>query len=122
MADSQKSLIKNIEFSRAVDIKDLVDYEEGRVVSRTFAAKPHVNITRFSFDRGEEISAHTSPGDAMVQVLDGTARITINGKVTEVSAGQIIVMPANVPHAVYARQRFKMLLTVVKQPVGIQKG
>ncbi len=103
-----------------MNINELVDYEEGRVVSRTLAAKPHINITLFAFDQGEEISAHTSPGDAMVQVLDGKARITIDGTNTHAEAGQVVVMPANVPHAVYAEDRFKMLLTVVKQPVGIQ--
>lgn len=118
--DKANELIKNIPFSQAVNIQDLVDYEEGRVVSRTLAAKPHVNITLFAFDRGEEISAHTSPGDAMVQVLDGTALIDIDGEKITATAGQVVVMPANVPHAVTADTRFKMLLTVVKQPLGIQ--
>ena len=120
MTDKADQLIKNIDFSRAVTVTDLVGYEEGRVVSRTLAAKPHVNITLFAFDQGEEISAHTSPGDAMVQILDGRARITIDGEALEADAGQVVVMPANVPHAVYAATRFKMMLTVVKQPVGIQ--
>ncbi len=118
-ADKKKELIKNVPFSQAVNINELVDYEEGRVVSRTLSAKPHVNITLFAFDQGEEISAHTSPGDAMVQVLDGTARITIDGESLEAEAGQVVVMPSNVPHSVYAASRFKMLLVVVKQPVEI---
>lgn len=118
--DKKNELIKNIPFSQAVNITALVDYEEGRVVSRTLSAKPHVNITLFAFDQGEEISAHTSPGDAMVQVLDGTARITIGSDTLDATTGQVVVMPANVPHAVYAESRFKMLLTVVKQPVAIQ--
>ncbi len=120
MTDKKKELIKNMPFSQAVNINTLVDYEEGRVVSRTLAAKPHVNVTLFAFDQGEEISAHTSPGDAMVQILDGRAKITIDGKTLEAGAGQVVVMPANVPHAVYAADRFKMLLIVVKQPVEIQ--
>jgi quercetin dioxygenase-like cupin family protein len=120
MTDKKDQLIKNIPFSETVNIIDLVDYEEGRVVSRTLAAKPHVNITLFAFDQGEEISAHTSPGDAMVQVLDGKAKITIDGDQIQAVTGQVVVMPANVPHAVYAQEKFKMLLTVVKQPVGIQ--
>lgn len=119
MTDKKNQLIKNITFSQAVNINELVDYEESRVVSRTLAAKPHINITLFAFDQGEEISAHTSPGDAMVQVLDGKARITIDGDNIHAETGQVVVMPANVPHAVYAEDRFKMLLTVVKQPVGI---
>lgn len=118
MAD-KKELIKNIPFSQAVNINELVDYEEGRVVSRTLSSKSHVNITLFAFDKGEEISAHTSPGDAMVQVLDGQALINIDGEKINATAGQVVVMPANVPHSVFADTRFKMLLTVVKQPVGI---
>ncbi|MBU1341478.1 MAG: cupin domain-containing protein [Proteobacteria bacterium] len=102
-----------------MDIVELVDYEEGRVVSRTLSSKSHVNITLFAFDKGEEISAHTSPGDAMVQVLDGEALININGKKIKATKGQVVVMPANVPHAVSACSQFKMLLTVVKQNVGI---
>jgi len=118
-ANKKNTLIKNIPFSEAVNITELVDYEEGRVVSRTLSAKPHVNITLFAFDQGEEISAHTSPGDAMVQVLDGQAKITIDKEELTARSGQVVVMPANVPHSVYADSRFKMLLTVVKQPVEI---
>ncbi|MBU0970569.1 MAG: cupin domain-containing protein [Proteobacteria bacterium] len=113
-------LIKNIPFAQAIHINDLVDYEEGRVVSRTLSSKSHVNITLFAFDKGEEISAHTSPGDAMVQILDGQARITIDKETLDAAAGQVVVMPANVPHSVFAASRFKMLLTVVKQPVVIK--
>jgi quercetin dioxygenase-like cupin family protein len=97
-----------------------VDFEEGRVVSRTLSSKPHVNITLFAFDQDEEISAHTSPGDAMVQVLDGEALININGQEMTVAKGQAVVMPANVPHSVTARSRFKMLLTVVKEGASIK--
>ena len=119
MTDKPEQLIKNIPFSTPVDIVGLVDYEEGRVVSRTLSSKTHVNITLFAFDKGEEISAHTSPGDAMVQVLDGRARINIAGEIMDATAGQVVVMPANVSHSVFAETRFKMLLTVVKQPVKI---
>lgn len=119
MADKDTQLIKNIPFSTPVNLVDLVDYEDGRVVSRTLSSKPHVNITLFAFDKDEEISAHTSPGDAMVQVLDGEALINIDGSKITATKGQAVVMPANVPHSVYACSRFKMLLTVVKQPVGI---
>ena len=113
------ALIKNIDFSRAMDLAALVDYEEGRVVSRTLTSHAHVNITLFAFEKGEEISAHTSPGDAMIQVLDGQARIAIDQKKLTARAGQVVVMPANVPHAVFADTRFKMILTVVKHPVAI---
>lgn len=116
----KKELIKNIPFAEAVEIKSLVDYEEGRVVSRTLSSKQNINITLFAFDKNEEISAHTSPGDAMVQILDGEALINIDGEKIPAVAGQVVVMPANVPHAVSAVTPFKMLLTVVKQPAGIQ--
>ncbi len=119
MTDKDTQLIKNIPFSTPVALVDLVDYEDGRVVSRTLSSKPHVNITLFAFDKDEEISAHTSPGDAMVQVLDGEALINIDGNKITAAKGQVVVMPANVPHSVTACSRFKMLLTVVKQPVGI---
>ncbi len=116
----KKEMIKNIPFSEAINIIELVNYEEGRVVSRTLANKLNINITLFAFDKEEEISAHTSPGDAMVQILDGQALINVDGKKISAVAGQIVVMPANVPHSVTAVTQFKMILTVVKQPVGIQ--
>ncbi|MBC2703911.1 cupin domain-containing protein [Desulfobacula sp.] len=119
MTDKAARLIKNIPFSTPVDIINLVDYEEGRVVCRTLSSKSHVNITLFAFDKDEEISAHTSPGDAMIQVLDGEALINIDGKKIKATNGQVVVMPANVPHSVTACSQFKMLLTVVKQAVGI---
>ena len=120
MTDPKKTLIKNIPFSQAQTLTELTDYEQDRVVSRTLCSRPHVNITLFAFDRGEEISAHTSPGDAMVQVLDGRAKITIGNETLTAGAGHVVVMPANVPHAVYADSRLKMMLTVVKPPAGIE--
>ena len=107
-------LIKNIVFSEPHHLTELVDYEEGRVVSRTFAQNSNLSLTLFAFDGGEEISAHTAPGDAMVQVLDGEAVVNIDGEEMTVGAGQVVVMPANIPHSVQAVNRFKMLLTVVK--------
>ena len=106
--------IKNIAFSEAHGLVDLVDYEEGRVVSRTFAQNPALSITLFAFDKGEGVSTHTAPGDAMLQVLDGQALVNIDGKEMTVGAGEVVVMPANIPHSVNAVERFKMLLTVVK--------
>ncbi len=106
--------IKNIAFSEAHRLVDLVDYEDGRVVSRTFAQNPSVSITLFAFDKGEGVSTHTAPGDALLQVLDGNALVNIDGKEMTVGAGEVVVMPANIPHSVNAVERFKMLLTVVK--------
>jgi small redox-active disulfide protein 2 len=110
----KKVFIKNIDFSKAQRLADLVDYEDGRVVSRTFAQNPALSLTLFAFDRGEGVSTHTAPGDAMLQVLDGAALVNIDGKEMTVGAGEVVVMPANIPHSVDAVQRFKMLLTVVK--------
>ncbi len=109
-------LIKNIAFSQPHNLAELVDYEEGRVVSRSFAQNSNLSLTLFAFDGGEEISTHTAPGDAMVQVLDGEAVVNIDGEEMTVGAGQVVVMPANIPHSVTAVRRFKMLLTVVKPP------
>ena len=106
--------IKNIDFETALDLSDLVSYQDGQVVSRTFAQNKAVSITLFSFAKGEEISSHESTGDAMVYLLDGAAEITINGKMHNVTKGQTIVMPAGMPHAVAAvKEKFKMLLVVV---------
>jgi len=112
--------IKNIQFSEPQKLADLVEYENGRVVSRTFAQNPSLSLTLFAFDKGEGVSTHTAPGDAMVHVLDGEATVNINEKKMTVDTGQVVVMPANVPHAVTAVKRFKMILTVVKKPVTIQ--
>ena len=112
-------LIKNISFSEPHNLSELVAYEEGRVVSRTFAQNSLLSLTLFAFDTGEGVSTHTAPGDAMVQILDGEALVNIDGKEMTVSAGQVVVMPADIPHAVTAVKRFKMLLTVVKKPVNI---
>jgi quercetin dioxygenase-like cupin family protein len=112
-------LIKNIPFSEPQNLAELVDYEAGRVVSRTFAQNQGLSLTLFAFDAGEGVSTHTAPGDAMVQVLDGEAIVNIDGKESTVGAGQVIVMPADIPHAVTAGKRFKMLLIVVKKPVSI---
>ena len=106
--------IKNINFAEIHTLVDMVDYEEGRVVSRTFAQNPTLSLTLFAFDKGEEVSTHTAPGDAMIQVLDGEACVNIDGKEMIVGAGQVVVMPADIPHSVSGVERFKMLLTVVK--------
>ena len=108
------SLIKNVEFSKVLKLNDLISYQEGQVVSRTIAQTPSVSITLFSLDKGEGISTHVTPGDAMVQVLDGAAEITIGDNVFTVKADETIIMPSNVPHGLEARERFQMLLTVIK--------
>ena len=106
--------MKNIDFAEVVKMEQLVDYQEGRVISRTLAQLPQFTLTLFSISQGEGISAHTAPGDALAQILDGEAEITIGGKLFIVKAGECIVMPKGIPHALEARQSFKMLLTVIK--------
>ena len=105
--------MKNIPKGEPVDLRDLVPYQEGQVVSRTLAQNEHVSVTLFAFEKGEEISTHASGGDAMVTVLEGTGRFTVGGTVHTLTQGQSLVMPARVPHAVYGQERYKMLLTVV---------
>lgn len=90
-----------------------VEAEAGQIVSKTLAQNDAVSITLFVFSKGEEISTHASGGDAMVLVLEGRGRFTIDGREHFCSAGESIVMPAGKPHAVYAAEDFKMLLTVV---------
>ena len=109
------SSLKNIPFSEPQVLVELVDYEAGRVVSRTFAQNNAISLTLFAFDAGEGLSTHSASGDAMVHILDGEANITIGGKEVVVKAGQVVVMPAEIPHSLHAAQRFKMLLVVVKK-------
>ncbi len=108
-----KSILKNIEAEKAIDMAGLVEYQPGQIVSRTLVQNKAVSVTLFAFDAGEEISAHESSGDALVYVLDGKALLTIGGAEHTAAAGQAVVMPAGIPHAVAAPERFKMLLVVV---------
>lgn len=105
--------MKNIAKGEVLRLDSLAAYQEGQVVSRTLAQNPHVSLTLFAFEKGEEISAHESGGDALATVLEGTGRFTVGGKVHILRQGESLVMPAKVPHAVYGEERFKMLLTVV---------
>ena len=108
------ALIKNLEHAVPFTVLDKIGYEEGQVVSLTLAQRPGVGMTLFAFDAGEGVSTHAAPGDAMAFILEGEAEITVDGKVNRLTAGNAIVMPAGIPHAVKAITRFKMLLTVVK--------
>lgn len=108
-----KQLIKNIEKSEILTLKEQVAYQQGQVVSKTLAQNAALSVTLFSFDQGEEISTHESGGDAFVTCLDGVGRITIDGRDYELHEGESIVMPAGHPHAVFGLERFKMLPIVV---------
>jgi quercetin dioxygenase-like cupin family protein len=99
---------------RALALADLVHYQPGSVVSRTLIDKQIGTLTLFAFDDGQGLSEHTAPYDAFVQIVDGTADITIAGADQRVSAGQMIIMPANVPHALRAAGQFKMLLVMIR--------
>lgn len=105
--------MKNIPKNEALRLDGLVSYQEGQIVSRTLAQNPHVSLTLFAFEKGEEISTHASGGDALVTVLEGTGRFTVDGEVHVLKQGESLVMPAGIPHAVYGQEQFKMLLTVV---------
>lgn len=113
---SDQTLIKNIAFSEPQRLINLVEYEKGRVVSRTLAQNESMSLTLFAFDQGEGLSTHAASGDALVQVLDGEVSLVIGGKEVLARAGEVVVMPADVPHSVNAIKPFKMLLTVIRKP------
>jgi quercetin dioxygenase-like cupin family protein len=112
---TQQNLIKNIPFSEAHVLTDLVEYSEGKVVSRTLAQTESISLTLFAFDQGEGLSTHSAPGDALVQILDGEALLTIGGKKVVAKTGEVVVMPVDAPHSVKATKRFKMILTLIKK-------
>jgi quercetin dioxygenase-like cupin family protein len=95
-------------------LPDMVGYQEGAIVSRQITKSEAGNVTLFAFDAGQQLSEHTTAFDALVQILDGEAEIRIAGRPHPLKAGEAIVMPANVPHAVRASARFKMLLTMIR--------
>ena len=108
----EKRFIKNIAFSEALSLDSLVDYQEGRVVSLTLVQNDAMSMTLFAFAKGEGISTHSAPGDALVYIIDGRASITVGEKTMEAIAGQTVVMPSNVPHGLDAVENFKMMLVV----------
>lgn len=97
-----------------VDLTSSIEYSSNSVVSRTLVDNKAGTITLFAFDEGQGLSEHSAPFDAVVQVLDGEAVLTIGGNDVKVTSGQMVVMPANIPHAVSATKRFKMLLTMLR--------
>jgi quercetin dioxygenase-like cupin family protein len=111
MGDEVKRAVPAAE---ALDLVGLVDYAGGSIVSREIAKNEAGTLTLFAFDAGQGLSEHSAPFDAVVQILDGEADLIIGGKPINAAAGQLVVMPANVPHAIKAEQRFKMLLTMLR--------
>lgn len=109
MTKTQESLL-----GQALDLKGLIAYQEGSVVSKTLVDRGIGTITLFSFDAGQGLSEHTAPFDAFVQIVDGEAEVTISGEKHTVRAGEIIIMPADKPHALRAEKRFTMLLVMIR--------
>jgi len=105
---------KGFQTSKKAELNQLIDYSSEAIVSKTLVKKETGTITLFAFDKGQGLSEHSAPFDAMVQIVDGMAIIIIDHKEYELAQGEFIIMPADVPHAVEARERFKMLLTMIK--------
>ena len=110
--NKESFMYRNIEKSTVMMLKDQIHYQDGQIVSKTLVQNNKISMTLFSFEKGEEISTHAAGGDAMVIVLEGTGRFTVDGVEYLGSEGQSIIMPKDIPHAVYGQERFKMLLLV----------
>ena len=102
------------EKAKVFSFNDSIEYSDGGIVSKTVLKKQTGNISLFSFDKGEALSEHTAPFDAIIQVVDGTGEITIGGKPYIVRTGEAIIMPANISHSVKAVEKFKMVLTMIR--------
>lgn len=113
-AHTQRATILEACLGKAVRLETLIGYAPDSIVSKTVLDKQVGTVTLFAFDKGQKLSEHTSPYDAIVQVTEGQASVTIGGEAHNVTAGEIIIMPANTPHAVEADERFKMLLIMIR--------
>ncbi|HSV27596.1 MAG TPA: cupin domain-containing protein, partial [Sedimentisphaerales bacterium] len=111
---SDKARVSPEVFAKVTNLGDMAAYVSGSIVSKTLIDKPAGTITVFAFDAGQGLSEHTAQYDAFIEVLDGSAGVRIADKWLDVKAGQAVVMPAGVPHEVQARERFKMLLTMIR--------
>ncbi len=114
MEQEKKDVISESLIAKAIVLSGLANYQEGSVVSRTVIDKKSGTVTFFAFDKGQKLSEHTAPFDALVCMLEGNAEISISGKPVTVKAGDMIIMPANQPHALSATERFKMLLIMIR--------
>ena len=95
-------------------VTELASYQDNAIVSKTIIKKDKGTITLFAFDKGQELSEHTAPFDAMVYVLDGTADVTVAGKLIHLGTGEMIILPANISHALKASEKFKMMLIMIR--------
>ncbi len=109
-----KNSRKLLETSKSFKLKKLIEYSKDSIVSRTIAERKTGTLTVFAFDKDQGLSEHSAPFDAIVQVIDGTGEFIIGGKPVKASSGQILIMPAKIPHAVRAVKKFKMLLTMIR--------
>jgi quercetin dioxygenase-like cupin family protein len=107
-------LKKELPKSEPLQLATNIEYADGAIVSRTIIKQAKGNVSLFAFDEGEELSEHTAPFDALVQIIDGTAEITIDSRSYDLESGASIIMPANIPHALKANTPFKMVLTMIK--------
>jgi len=115
MTENRKTALLESCVAKGQQLNELVQYAADSIVSKTILDKPVGTITLFAFDKGQRLSQHTAPYDAVVQIIDGSGKITIGGKELKLTSGQIVIMPANVPHSVAAEERFKMLLIMIRQ-------
>jgi quercetin dioxygenase-like cupin family protein len=111
--NGKKAILKAC-VAKAVDLAGLVDYSSDSIVSKTIIDKSVGTVTLFAFDAGQGLSEHQAPYDALVQIAEGSAILTIGGKKIKAVAGEIVIMPANIPHAMQAKEKFKMLLTMIR--------
>ncbi len=114
MKKTKRNTVLKTCVAKAVNLAGLVDYSKDSIVSKTIIDKSVGTITLFAFDAGQGLSEHQAPYDALVQIVEGSALLIIGGRKTKASAGQIVIMPANIPHAVQAKEKFKMLLTMIR--------
>jgi len=111
---TQEAADRNLPPAEPHRLEALIEYAPGSVVSRTLIKRPVGTVTLFSFDAGQGLSEHTAPFDALVQILDGRAELTIGGRLVKAEKGQTVLMPADVPHSLHAAERFKMLLVMIR--------
>lgn len=105
---------KKVEISEAINLAESIEYASSSIVSKSVIKKTAGNISLFAFDKGEGLAEHSSPHEALVQILDGVAKIIIGGDPITVCIGESVILPANIPHSLQAEEKFKMMLTMIK--------
>ena len=114
MAQDEKPAVAPELLGKVTDVAGLIEYQQGAVVSRTVMNKKTGTVTVFAFDKGQGLSEHTAPFDALVHLLDGRGEVTISGRPLQLESGEMVIMPANEPHALRATERFKMILVMIR--------